>query len=222
MSHPFQSEERRADRERMVRDQIARRGISNPRVLEAMTTVPRHWFVPQHRRDEAYEDRPLPIGAGQTISQPYVVAYMADVIGIAPGQRVLEIGAGCGYQAAVLVAMGADVIALEIVRELADGAQQLFESLGANNPQYHCADGTNGWATSAPYDAIIISCAAPYIPQVLFDQLALGGILVAPVDISDSDHQVLYRWQKARDGTLARTKLISVRFVPMTGAIERT
>ncbi len=204
----------------MVRDQIARRGITNPRVLAAMTTVPRHASVPSDRQDEAYTDRPLPIGAGQTISQPYMVAYMADVAGVEPGMRVMEIGAGCGYQAVVLAAMGAEVFALEIVHELAERALPQLSSFKLANLHYHEADGSHGWPAAAPYDAIIFSCAVPSIPDAVFDQLAVGGRLIAPVNAESGDHQTIYRWHKATDGTLSREKLISVRFVPMTGAIE--
>lgn len=215
-----QSDERRDEREKMVRDQIARRGITNPRVLAAMTTVPRHVFVPSARQDEAYADRPLPIGAGQTISQPYMVAYMADVAGVEPGMCVMEIGAGCGYQAAVLAAMGAEVFALEIVHELAEQALPLLSSFELANLHYHEADGSKGWPDAAPYDAIIFSCAAPSVPDAVFEQLAVGGRLIAPVNADSGDHQTIHRWHKTAGGTLHQEKLISVRFVPMTGAIE--
>jgi len=205
----------------MVREQIARRGISNPRVLAAMTTVPRHIFVPAERRDEAYADRPLPIGAGQTISQPYMVAYMANVANIEPGQRVMEIGAGCGYQATVLAAIGAEVHALEIVHELTERALPLLSTFKLANLYYHKADGIHGWPAAAPYDAIIFSCAVPSIPDAVFDQLAIDGRLIAPVNAESGDHQTIYRWHKTTGGKLKREKLISVRFVPMTGAIEK-
>jgi len=217
----LQSDERHDERAQMVREQIARRGITNPRVLAAMTTVPRHVFVPSDRQDEAYADRPLPIGAGQTISQPYMVAYMADVAGIEPGQRVMEIGAGCGYQATVIAAMGADVYALEIVHDLAERALPLLSTFKLANLHYHEADGIHGWPAAAQYDAIIFSCAVPSIHDAIFEQLAIGGRLIAPVNADSGDHQTIFRWHKTMGGKLKREMLISVRFVPMTGAIEK-
>jgi len=168
-------------RRRMVSEQLERRGIIDPRVLAAMSVVPRHAFVEPALADAAYDDRPLPIGFGQTISQPYMVAGATELAAPGPDDRVLEVGAGCGYQVAVLAQLAREVYAVEIVRELATVAAQKLAILGVRNAAVEAFDGGAGWPEHAPYDAIIVSAAAPRIPPLLLDQLADGGRLVIPV-----------------------------------------
>jgi protein-L-isoaspartate(D-aspartate) O-methyltransferase len=168
-------------RRRMVAEQLERRGIRDARVLAAMRTVPRHAFVEPSLAEVAYDDRPLPIGFGQTISQPYMVARATELAAPAPTDRVLEVGAGCGYQAAVLAQLAGQVYAVEIVRGLAQLAAQKLAALGVRNALVEAFDGGAGWPDHAPYDAIIVSAAAPRIPPLLLDQLADGGRLVIPV-----------------------------------------
>ncbi len=199
-------------RTRMVREQIAARGISDPRVLEAMRTVPRHEFVPAASRDQAYADRPLPIGEDQTISQPYIVALMTELAEVRPGDRVLEVGTGSGYQAAVLVALGANVYSVEIVEPLARRAAETLRRLGYGVHLRH-GDGYRGWPDAAPFDAIVVTAAPPRVPPALVAQLAPGGRLVVPVGDDEQELQVLVR----RPSGIETRHVVPVRFVPMVG-----
>jgi protein-L-isoaspartate(D-aspartate) O-methyltransferase len=203
-----------AGRERMVRDQIERRGVRNPTVLNAMRAVPRHLFVPQAQQPSAYEDRPLPIGQRQTISQPYIVALMTELLEPRKDQKVLEIGTGSGYQAAVLSLLVKHVYTIEIVPELAQSSSALLKRLGYRNVTVRHADGYKGWPEEAPFDRIIITAAPPEIPQTLLDQLKPGGKLVAPVG------ELIYGQElvvidKSAASRLHRRSVAPVMFVPM-------
>jgi len=202
-------------RERMVREQIEARGISDRRVLAAMRAIPRHVFVPEAVRDSAYEDRPLPIGEGQTISQPYIVALMTELLNVGPEDWVLEIGSGSGYQAAILGKIASHVVSVERLPGIAGGAREHLASLGITNVEVVVGDGTAGWPAGAPYDAIIITAAAPDIPRPLPDQLRDGGRLVAPVG-EDRVIQTLVRLEKA-GGELSLRSCGGVCFVPLIG-----
>lgn len=205
-----------AAREKMVREQVEARGVKNPRVLAALRAVPRHELVPQALRENAYEDRPLPIGHGQTISQPYVVAVMSEELDLGPEERVLEVGTGSGYQAAVLAELAAEVYSIEIVEPLAERARETLARLGYANVEVRAGDGYRGWPEHAPFDAVIVTAAPDHVPQPLLDQLAVGGRLVLPVG---SGLQELVLIRKTEDG-LTRQTLMGVRFVPMTGEAE--
>ncbi|HUH04345.1 MAG TPA: protein-L-isoaspartate(D-aspartate) O-methyltransferase [Kofleriaceae bacterium] len=196
----------------MVRTQIEARGISDPRVLAAMRAVPRHEFVPAHLRAEAYEDRPLPIGDGQTISQPFVVAAMTDLAKVEPTSRVLEIGTGSGYQTAVLATLAAEVYTVEIIESLAERAESVLRRLGFDSIQFRVGDGHAGWPEAAPFDAIIVTAAPAEVPAALLDQLAVGGRLVIPVGEAD---QELLEVTRGPTG-FRRRSVFPVRFVPMT------
>jgi protein-L-isoaspartate(D-aspartate) O-methyltransferase len=200
-------------RERMVSEQIAGRGIQDARVLAALSRVPRHELVPEDVRAHAYEDRPLPIGHGQTISQPFVVAYMTEQLRLRGNERVLEIGTGSGYQAAVLAEIAKEVFSIEIVAPLGERARADLERLGYRNVQVRIGDGYRGWPEQAPFDAIIVTAAPGHVPQPLIDQLALDGRLVLPVGGFD---QELLRIERRADG-IHEERLIDVRFVPMRG-----
>lgn len=204
-----------AARERMVREQLAApdRGIANAQVLHAMATVPRHEFVPGALRDEAYEDHPLPVGNGQTISQPFIVAFMTEQLHPKPTDRILEIGTGTGYQAAVLSKLVKEVYTIEIVPELARQAAENFRRLGCGNLFARAGDGYAGWPEQAPFDAIIVACAPDHIPEPLSEQLAEGGRLVIPTGGSDAQELVLL---EKRAGSVKQRALLAVRFVPMT------
>ena len=206
-------------RERMVREQIAGRGITDARVLEAMRKVPRERFLDPASADRAYEDRPLPIGHGQTISQPYIVARMAALAALHGHERLLEVGAGCGYQTAVLAELAAEVWAIEIIPELAALAARKLEELGVRNARVECFDGTHGWPEHAPYDAILVAAGAPRVPVLLLSQLAAGGRLVIPVGPRDSQRLVVVtRRTGGGDGEDFETRYdIPVRFVDLTG-----
>jgi protein-L-isoaspartate(D-aspartate) O-methyltransferase len=204
-------------RDRMVRDQIAARGITNERVLAALGRVPRHRFVPAAQRDAAYGDHPLPIGHGQTISQPYIVALMTDLADLQPGESVLEIGTGSGYQAAVLAEMGVRVKSIEIVPPLAEDASHLLRELGYDGIEVRAGDGYRGWPEGAPFDAILVTAAPPEIPQPLVEQLAIGGRLVVPVG---TQLQELVVKTRTPEGLRDRT-VLPVRFVPMTGEAQK-
>ena len=197
----------------MVEQQIQSRGIKDPRLVNALLKVERHLFVPGKYRDQAYSDYPLPIGENQTISQPYIVALMTDLLKLDGTEKVLEIGTGSGYQAAVLGELAKEVYTIEIVAPLAKRAGQLLDSLGYENIVCREGDGYIGWEEKAPFDAIIVTCAPPFVPRPLIDQLAEGGRMVIPVG---SFYQELYLIQK-EDETLTHTSIIPVRFVPMTG-----
>jgi protein-L-isoaspartate(D-aspartate) O-methyltransferase len=205
------------ERESMVRDQIERRGVKDPRVLEAMRRVPREAFVPEAVRAEAYRDGPLPIGGGQTISQPYIVAFMSEAARIAPDDRVLEIGTGSGYQAAILAALGARVFSIEIRPELAERARRTLQETGYGEVRVKVGDGYRGWPEEAPFDAILVTAAPDAIPDPLLAQLKPGGRLVVPVG---TGAQELLRVTKTAAG-LERERLMAVRFVPMTGEAAR-
>ncbi len=214
---PAAAGDRAEERARMVAEQM--RDVTDPRVLEAMRAVPRHRFVPEEQRPLAYADHPLPIGHEQTISQPYIVALMTALAEVERGDRVLEIGTGSGYQAAVLAELGAEVYTIEIVAPLGERAAAVLEELGYENVHARVGDGYRGWPEHAPFEAILLTAAPPEIPQPLLDQLAVGGRLVAPVGSADQELVVVTR---AEEGYLRRS-VIPVRFVPMTGeAQERT
>jgi len=196
----------------MVANQIVRRGIEDPATLEAMRTVPRHLFVSPAYRSRAYEDGPLPIGYGQTISQPYIVAFMTAQVRPAPGMKILEIGTGSGYQAAVLASAGAEVFTVEIIPELASSAAGRLKNLGCEEVQVRRGDGYFGWPGHAPFDAIVVTAAAPYIPPPLLEQLADGGRMIIPVG-SPFLVQSLTLVEKKSGETVTRS-LMPVRFVP--------
>lgn len=186
------------------------------KVMQALAQVPRERFVPANLRDQAYRNHPLPIGHGQTISQPYIVAIMSDLIGIQPGERVYELGTGSGYQAAVLGTMGAEVYSVEIVPELAERAAATLAELGLDRVQVRPGDGYLGWPEAAPFDAIIITAAGPRVPQPLVEQLRVGGRLVMPLGES-YETQELVVFTKQADGSLSKRSVLPVRFVPITG-----
>ncbi|MBW2560942.1 MAG: protein-L-isoaspartate(D-aspartate) O-methyltransferase [Deltaproteobacteria bacterium] len=208
-----------AMRERMVKYQIARRGVEDRRVLRAMNAVPRHLFVPRVLLDEAYDDTPLPIGYGQTISQPYIVAYMTKIIKVNREDTVLEIGTGSGYQAAVLSAVAEKVYTIEIIPQLAETAAHKLEKLGYKNVTVRHADGYYGWEEHAPFDAIIVTAAAGHIPPRLLKQLKPGGKMVIPVG-GPFMVQSLVLVEKDSDGRITTRNLMAVRFVPFTGRHE--
>ncbi len=201
------------EREQMVRDHIQSRDVNNPAVLAAMRSVPRHLFVPDSLRSLAYSDRPLPIGNGQTISQPYIVALMTELLEVSKDHRVLEIGTGSGYQAAVLSLLSREVDSIEIVPQLASEARQRLRKLGYTNVNVRQGDGYLGWPEKAPYDRIILTAAPPEIPQTLIDQIKPGGKLVAPE--GQGFRQELVIITKSRDGKLDKRSGIPVIFVPM-------
>lgn len=204
------------ERQRMVETQLATRDIRDPKVLAAMKRVPRHLFVPDNERRSAYGDGPLPIGQGQTISQPYIVAYMTQALDLQPGDRVLEVGTGSGYQAAVLAELVKEVYSIEIVPELARRAELVLMELGYTNVHVRAGDGYRGWPDKAPFDAIIVTAAPGHVPQPLVDQLAVGGKLVIPVGSWDQEMVIITKTDK---GVLER-RTIGVRFVPMTGEAQ--
>ena len=199
-------------RERMVRDQIAARGIEDKNVLKALREVERHKFVPERYQDEAYNDYPLPIGEGQTISQPYTVALMTEILELDPNDRVLEIGTGSGYQAAVLGEICRQVYTIEIVEQLGNRARKVLSELGYNNVKVNIGDGYQGWKAHSPFDAIIVTCAPTRIPKPLQEQLAEGGRMVIPVGGSFSQELVLLIKKK---GKITQKDIVPVRFVPM-------
>ncbi len=202
-------------RERMVEEQLEQRGINDPLILEAMRRVPRHLFVDASVQDQAYDDHPLPIGEGQTISQPYMVALMATAAQLAESEHVLEIGTGSGYLTAVLAEQGVHVCSVELSEHLARQSQALLQRLGYQDVTVHVGDGTLGWPEAAPFDAIIIGAAAPGIPRPLLSQLRLGGRLVLP--IGEEDLQSLVRIWKERSG-LREEYFGECRFVKLRGA----
>ncbi len=210
-----------AAREAMVQQQIEDRGVHDPAVLAAMRAVPRHRFVPEEHAHRSYDDHPLPIGEHQTISQPYIVAVMTQLLRLDSDDRVLEIGTGSGYQAAVLGEIAAEVYSIEIVPSLGLRAAAVLRDLGYDNVHVRVGDGYAGWPTRAPFDAIIVTAAPPQVPQPLLDQLAPGGRLVVPE--GDAIQQlVLYTRQEGPDGPVFdRKPLLGVRFVPMTGEVRR-
>jgi len=204
-------------RERMVREQIEARGIKDPKVLAALRKVPRHLFVPESERPGAYADHPLPIGEGQTISQPYIVAFMTEQLRLQGGEKVLEIGTGSGYQAAVLAEICSEVYTIEIVEPLATRAAALLEQLGYKNIHVKAGDGYQGWPEHAPFDAIMVTAAPDHVPQPLVDQLKLGGRMILPVGDWFQDLRVVV---KTEQGVLQQD-VLPVRFVPMTGEARK-
>ena len=199
-------------------DLIARRGVKDGAVLQAMRKFPRHELVPAAYRHAAYDDRPLPIGKGQTISQPYMVAFMTEAAGISPGEKVLEVGTGSGYQAAILALAGAKVFSIEIVPELGKRADRDLARLGIENVTIRIGDGYRGWPEEAPFDAIVVTAAPEKVPQPLLDQLAEGGRLVIPVGPSESQYLEIHT-KRGKDLRLERA--FPVRFVPMTGEAQK-
>ncbi len=202
-------------RENMVKDQIASRDVEDEAVLAAMRAVPRHAFVLDRYLDQAYRDHPLPIGYGQTISQPYIVALMTEVLEVEAGDRVLEVGTGSGYQAAVLAELDTDVYTVEIIPELATQAEERLDELGYSQVQVRSADGYFGWEEHAPFDAIIVTAAPDHLPHPLTEQLKEGGRLVIPIGPIGAV-QTLWVFEKV-DGELESSSLGPVRFVPLTG-----
>jgi protein-L-isoaspartate(D-aspartate) O-methyltransferase len=213
---PSMADGNEAERLAMVATQIERRGVTDPGVLAAMRRVPRHLFVSADAAPLAYDDRPLPIGHNQTISQPYVVALMTELAAIKPGARVLEVGTGSGYQAAVLAEMGADVYSIEIVEPLAREAGERLARLGYA-VHVRAGDGYRGWPEAAPFDAILITAAPPRVPEPLRQQLRVGGRLVVPVGVGWQRLVVVTRTA----GGFEEKPMIPVRFVPMTGEVQR-
>ncbi len=210
---------RASERQLMVDKQLVARGIRDNRVLDAMRRVPRHLFVPKAHQREAYEDHPVPIGLKQTISQPYIVAYMSEVLKLQPGDRVLEIGTGSGYQAAILGELAGEVYSMEILPELGKRASSVLEGLGYKDIQVRIGDGYKGWPEKAPFDAIIVTAAPPNVPQPLLEQLKVGGRMIIPVG---TFRQGLMLIQRGEDG-FDEENVLPVSFVPMTGeALEST
>lgn len=205
-----------AKREAMVRDQIEARGIRDPAVLAALRAVARHCFVPARLAGEAYRDSPLPIGAEQTISQPYIVALMTELLRLSGSEKVLEIGTGCGYQTAILARLAGQVYSLEIVENLARDTERRLKALGCANVHLDCADGSAGWPAAAPFDAILVAAAPDRVPPALLAQLKDGGRLVLPLGARNQVLTVITR----RGEHYERREALPVRFVPMTGAME--
>jgi protein-L-isoaspartate(D-aspartate) O-methyltransferase len=200
-----------AARSRMVEEQIRRRGIHDSRVLDAMARVPRHLFIPSAERHEAYGDHPVPIGFGQTISQPYIVGFMTEALRVEPAHRVLEIGAGSGYQTAVLAELRATVYAIEVIDDLAERARRLLEELDYRNVHVRAGDGYRGWPEHAPYDRVIAAAAAEDIPPAFIEQLVDQGILVIPLGVFNQELLVIRRVGER----LETIGTMPVRFVPM-------
>jgi protein-L-isoaspartate(D-aspartate) O-methyltransferase len=206
-----------AHRHAMVEEQVRARGVHDPAVLAALEEVPRHLFVPEAERAEAYADYPLPIGAGQTISQPYIVGLMTELLGVDRGSKVLEIGTGSGYQAAVLARIAGEVYSMEIVPSLSAAAGRTLATLGYGNVHLRTGDGYRGWPEAAPFDAIVLTAAPPAVPAPLLAQLKPGGRMVVPVGVDWQELRVL---TKRADGTVETRDVLPVRFVPMTGEAQ--
>jgi len=207
--------DRKADREAMVTTQLARRGVVDETVLSAMRRVPREWFVPRSIGGKAYTDSALPIDCGQTISQPYMVARMTELMEITPRDRVLEIGTGSGYQTAILACLAKHVYTIEWYLKLMTQASNAVRRLGRKNVTFRCGDGSLGWPEQAPFDGIIVTAGPPEVPQPLREQLAVGGRLVAP--IGKVEDQTLVRLRRTESG-LERESIIKCRFVKLLGA----
>lgn len=210
-------QEYRTKRSTMVEEQIEARGISNPAILDALKSVPRHRFVPGKYETYAYQDSPLPIGYGQTISQPFIVAYMTEIIDPQPGDKILELGTGSGYQAAILAQIVDQVYSIEIIPQLAQRNARLLEQLGYANIHSKQGDGYFGWPEQAPFDAIVVTAAAPYIPPPLLEQLKLGGKMVIPVGTPFRTQNLLLV-EKSFSGEIRTRNLLPVRFVPLRRA----
>ena len=213
---PLTDPTRQAERDSMVDQQIVARGVKTPAVIKAMRHVPRHQFVMDAYAREAYQDRPLPIGYDQTISQPYMVAIMTEAIELHPDDKVLEIGTGSGYQAAVLAEIVSQVFTIEIVEPLAKRSTEKLSELGYDNVKVRAGDGYQGWPEEAPFDAIILTAAPDHVPEPLLDQLAVGGRMILPIGKFLQDLVLIRRTEKGYE----RTKLFWVTFVPMTGQAE--
>lgn len=205
-------------KENMIEEQLKRRGVSDPKVLQAMEEVDRALFVPEEMKPHAYEDRPLPIGKDQTISQPYIVGYMAEALQLRPNEIVLEIGTGCGYNAAVLSRLVSHVYSLEIIEWLAELAKENLDETNFKNISTHYGDGFKGWPEKAPFDAIILTAAPPQIPIPLKKQLKIGGRLLAPVGRMSQKLIILKRTEEEE---FEEKTLLPVTFVPMTGEAEK-
>ena len=219
LAEPVQEDRYAVLRARLVREGIEARGVRDSVTLRAMRTVPRHEFVPVQAKDRAYGDHPLPIGHGQTISQPYIVAFMTEVLEPRPGMKVLEVGSGSGYQAAVLAEAGVDVVSIEIIEVLASSARARLQRLGYHNVQVHHADGFYGWPEQAPFDAVIVTAAAGFIPPPLIEQLKPGGRMVIPVG-SVYGTQNLILVETTPEGGVRTESLLPVRFVPLVRRIR--
>ena len=206
------------ERERMVQEQLMPRGIHEERVLAAIAKVPREEFVPPEARAASYTDQPLPIGYGQTISQPFVVGFMTEQLQLKRDDRVLEIGTGSGYQAAILAELVAEVYSIEIIEPLAKNAEATLARLGYKNVQVKAGDGYKGWPERAPFDAVIVTCAPSHVPQPLVDQMKEGGRMIIPV--GGLGEQKLYLLEK-KNGQLEQRAVLPVRFVPMAGEADR-
>lgn len=198
----------------MVENQIISRGIKNPIVLDAMLKVKRHLFVPEQYLDSAYVDKPIPIEEGQTVSQPYIVALMTDLLTPEPGKRILEIGTGSGYQTAILAEIGCQVYTIEIIENIAIKTRKILDGLGYSNIEFKIADGYLGWTDNAPFEAIIVTAAPKEVPELLLDQLSDGGKLIIPVG-DENQHLLLV---EKNEKEITKKKITSVRFVPMTGS----
>jgi protein-L-isoaspartate(D-aspartate) O-methyltransferase len=202
----------------MVETQIISRGIRDSKLIRAMLKIPRHKFVPENLRDIAYGDNPLPIGIEQTISQPYIVALMTELLRLNSGEKVLEVGTGSGYQTAILAEMGCEVYTIEILEPLSEKAQQVLKSLGYEDIHYKIGDGYRGWTQFAPFDAIIVTAAPDHMPQPLIEQLKTNGRMIIPVGVQ---YQELLLIKKTDKGTDMKT-VTPVRFVPMTGEAQKS
>ena len=239
MTDPNPAERQRAERAAMVEEVVAEaveaadwlgKAALDPRVLDALARVPRHAFVPDREAPSAYENRPLPIGHRQTISQPFIVAMMSDQAGVKPGSRVLEVGTGSGYQAAVLAELGAEVFTVEVVPELAEAAASSLAAQGYGGVHCRQGDGAAGWPEAAPFDAILVTAAAEAIPPALVEQIAPGGCMILPLETETrptgplhwlSPEQFLVRLDKSAEGKISRHTLLPVAFVPLTGPKDR-
>jgi protein-L-isoaspartate(D-aspartate) O-methyltransferase len=212
--HPPSGGGERVEREKMVRTQIAARGVKDPGVLRAMGAVPRHLFVDPAFRADAYADRPVPIGEGQTMTQPYIAARMTELLDIQPSDRILEIGTGSGYESAVLSTLARHVYSIEILPDISRRAQERLRALGCANVSFRVGDGYRGWPDAAPFDGIIVTAAPRQIPPALLDQLARNGRMVIPVGDFFQELKVFARDAK---GEVTETSVLPVRFVPMSG-----
>lgn len=202
----------------MVEEQIIKRGVSDAKLVSFLLKVPRHKFVPEEYIEHSYYDGPLPVGEGQTISQPYIVALMTSLLDLNENDKVLEIGTGCGYQTAILAEYGCSVYTIEIVKSLAEDARKLLESMGYSKIKYKIGDGYKGWPEYSPFDAIIVTAAPHSLPQPLVDQLKEGGRMVIPIE---EDHQELCLVTKKKHG-IEQKRITPVQFVPMTGEAQKT